>query len=89
MAARHPRCGDPGLRKPNKKPRPQPRVVAGGYRQRLGLWRYQVHLTDAEHAALVSFAGSVPRGEQAVGDGLGSLIGEALADGLVDEEGSP
>ena len=73
----------------NKGPhvRHRPRVVAGGYRQRLGLYRYEVHLTTAEHAALAQYAGCAGLGEQSMAEALARLIDEGLADGY--PEGGP
>jgi len=73
----------------NKGPhvRHHPSVVAGGYRQRLGLYRYEVHLSSAEHAALVQYGGCGGRGEPSYAEALGRLIDEGLADGY--PEGGP
>ena len=76
----------------NKGPhvRHHPSVVVGGYRQRLGLYRYEVHLTNAQHAALVQYGGCAGRGEQMCAEALGRLIDEGLADGYPEgNEGGP
>lgn len=67
--------------------RRQPLASPGGWRPRLGLWRYTVYLTPDEHAALISLAGGYGHGEGPLAAALARIIDEGLSNAMIGEGG--